>query len=152
MSVLRFGPLVLKQVARHRVRTLLTLSGIAIAMFLFTSVQAMQRGVTRATAAAAGDTTLVVYMGGAQITEIAENLMAHGLSRTTPVLAVSNASTSQAWRCLSRLDQIAADIPQGRPSGPVLFVIGRVVSLYRGATTEILDRLRRQLAEDHVDA
>lgn len=61
MSVLRFGPLVLKQVARHRVRTLLTVSGIAIAMFLFTAVQAMQQGVTRATRVTAGDTTLVVY-------------------------------------------------------------------------------------------
>ncbi len=61
MSIGRFGPLVLKQVVRHRVRTVLTVSGIAIAMFLFTTVQAMQRGVTYATQAAAGDTTLVVY-------------------------------------------------------------------------------------------
>ena len=61
MSLLRFGPLVLKQVARHRVHTALTVSGIAIAMFLFTTVQAMQHGVARATVAAAQDTTLVVY-------------------------------------------------------------------------------------------
>ncbi len=61
MSVLRFIPLVLKQVTRHRVRTLLTLFGIAIAMFLFTSVQAMQSGVRVATQATADDTTLVVY-------------------------------------------------------------------------------------------
>ena len=49
MTPLRFGPLVVKQVIRHRVRTLLTVSGIAIAMFLFSAVQAMQRGVTQAT-------------------------------------------------------------------------------------------------------
>jgi putative ABC transport system permease protein len=61
MSPLRFIPLVLKQVLRHRVRTLLTLVGIAIAMFLFTAVQAMQQGVTEATQATAEDTTLVVY-------------------------------------------------------------------------------------------
>jgi putative ABC transport system permease protein len=61
VSALRFLPYVLKQAARHRVRTLLTVSGIAIAMFLFTGVQAMQRGVAIATTATAKDTTLVVY-------------------------------------------------------------------------------------------
>jgi len=61
MNPLRFAPLVVKQVLRHRARTLLTVSGIAIAMFLFTSVQAMQRGVAEATTATARDTTLVVY-------------------------------------------------------------------------------------------
>lgn len=65
MSILnapaRFVPYTWKQVARHRVRTGLTLGGIAIAMFLFTAVQAMQQGVTKATRATADDTTLVVY-------------------------------------------------------------------------------------------
>ena len=61
MSVARYVPLVVKQVTRHRVRTLLTVSGIAIAMFLFTTIQAMQHGVTAATRETAADTTLVVY-------------------------------------------------------------------------------------------
>ncbi|MHC4981081.1 MAG: ABC transporter permease [Planctomycetota bacterium] len=61
MTPLRFLPLVVKQVVRHRVRTLLTVSGIAIAMFLFSAVQAMERGVTQATRVTAGETTLVVY-------------------------------------------------------------------------------------------
>lgn len=61
MNPLKYIPLILKQVARHRVRTLLTAAGIAIAMFLFTAVQAMQQGVELATRATAEDTTLVVY-------------------------------------------------------------------------------------------
>ncbi|MEM7624924.1 MAG: ABC transporter permease [Planctomycetota bacterium] len=61
MNPLRFIPYVLKQVVRHRIRTLLTLSGIAIAMFLFTLVQAMHRGVSDATQATADQTKLVVY-------------------------------------------------------------------------------------------
>ena len=61
MNITRYLPLVVKQVVRHRVRTLLTVSGIAIAMFLFTTIQAMQRGVTAATKETAADTTLVVY-------------------------------------------------------------------------------------------
>ncbi|MCR9216119.1 MAG: ABC transporter permease [bacterium] len=54
-------PLIFKQATRNRVRSLLTISGIAIAMFLFTSIQAMQTGVNEATTASADDTKLVVY-------------------------------------------------------------------------------------------
>ena len=57
----RFMPLVIKQVVRARGRTLLTLGGVAVAMFLFVAVQSMQRGVAVATEAGAVDTTLVVY-------------------------------------------------------------------------------------------
>jgi putative ABC transport system permease protein len=57
----KFFPLVLKQVVRHRTRTLLTLAGVATAMFLFSAVQAMQKGVEEATRTTARDTTLVVY-------------------------------------------------------------------------------------------
>src|SRR3954467_7858509 len=61
MLKLKFLPLVLKQVIRHRTRTLLTVGGVATAMFLFTAVQAMQAGVRDATQTTAKDTTLVVY-------------------------------------------------------------------------------------------
>ena len=57
----KYIPLVLKQVVRHRTRTILTLMGVATAMFLFSAVQAMQKGVEEATQATAADTTLVVY-------------------------------------------------------------------------------------------
>ena len=61
MKLLKFLPYVLKQITRHRVRSLLTIAGIAVAMFLFTAVQAMNQGVSEATQATAKDTTLVVY-------------------------------------------------------------------------------------------
>jgi putative ABC transport system permease protein len=61
VNALRYLPYVLRQITRHRVRTILTAAGVAIAMFMFTSVQAMQRGVTIATKETADDTTLVVY-------------------------------------------------------------------------------------------
>jgi putative ABC transport system permease protein len=57
----KYIPLVWKQVVRHRTRTLLTLAGVATAMFLFTAVQSMQKGVRDATQSTAKDTTLVVY-------------------------------------------------------------------------------------------
>tara|TARA_R110002072_G_scaffold42064_22_gene119280 strand:- start:185457 stop:186608 length:1152 start_codon:yes stop_codon:yes gene_type:complete len=61
MKLIACIPYVYKQIVRNRVRSLLTVMGIAIAMFLFTSVQAMNQGVTIATTATANDTTLVVY-------------------------------------------------------------------------------------------
>lgn len=61
MTPLRCIPYVFRQVTRHRVRSLLTITGIGIAMFLFTAVQAMNEGVTVATTAKANDTTLIVY-------------------------------------------------------------------------------------------
>lgn len=57
----RFIPFILKQIIRHRARTLLTLGGVATAMFLFVAVQSMQRGVAIATEQSAGDNTLIVY-------------------------------------------------------------------------------------------
>jgi len=61
MLKLKFIPLVWKQVTRHRTRTILTVGGVATAMFLFAAVQAMQAGVRDATETTAKDTTLVVY-------------------------------------------------------------------------------------------
>ncbi len=61
MLPIRYFPLVLKYVVRHRTRSLLTISGVAMAMFLFYSVQAMQEGVAAATEQSADDSTLVVY-------------------------------------------------------------------------------------------
>src|SRR4051794_41177576 len=61
MLPLKFFPLIWKQVIRHRTRTILTVAGVATAMFLFTAVQAMHAGVREATQTTAKDTTLVVY-------------------------------------------------------------------------------------------
>ncbi len=61
MVPLKFIPLVFKQLTRRRIRTLLTLVGVATSMFLFSAVQAMQSGVHEATTATSKETTLVVY-------------------------------------------------------------------------------------------
>ena len=75
------------------------------------------------------DTTLVVYMGAASIGRIALGLMTAGLPESTPVLAVASATTAHERRLLSRLDRIAADIRAADMTAPVVFIIGRVVSL-----------------------
>lgn len=49
------------QLVRHRVRSLLTILGVASGMFLFTAVETLQRSLAKVTAASAADTMLVVY-------------------------------------------------------------------------------------------
>jgi putative ABC transport system permease protein len=53
--------LAFKQLSRHKVRSLLTILGVAMGMFLFATVETMQRSLRIATQAGADDTTLVVY-------------------------------------------------------------------------------------------
>ena len=80
---------------------------------------------------ASEETTLVVYMGAANIAEIALRLMGEGMPGALPVLAISNATTPRESRLVSRLDRIGLDIAEAPMRAPVLFVIGHVVSLYR---------------------
>lgn len=83
------------------------------------------------------DTTLVIYMGAANIAEIALNLMREGLPGTVPVLAVSEATTPREARALSRLDRIGIDMAARPLPAPVLFVIGHVVHLYNDAAPQL---------------
>ncbi len=57
----KFLPFVMKHIVRHRIRSLLTVGGVATAMFLFCGVRAMQTGVRQATTATADETSLIVY-------------------------------------------------------------------------------------------
>jgi putative ABC transport system permease protein len=50
-----------KQVSRHRLRSLLTILGVAAGMFLYTAVQSMQRSLEGVTESGANESTLVVY-------------------------------------------------------------------------------------------
>src|SRR5687768_11185966 len=61
MNPFRMLPLVVKQVTRRRTRTLLTVLGVAAAMFLFVAIRSLQEGVAAATEETSKDATLVVY-------------------------------------------------------------------------------------------
>lgn len=103
MKLFHCFPYIFKQITRNKVRSLLTVLGIAIAMFLFTSVQAMNRGVTVATTATANDTTLVVYRedrfcpATSQLPQdyLARIQRVEGVASATPMkIVVSNCRTS----------------------------------------------------------
>lgn len=57
----RFAPYVLKSLWRHRARTLLTISGAAVAMFVFCFVASVQDGLARLTSDEQSQRTLIVF-------------------------------------------------------------------------------------------
>lgn len=83
-------------------------------------------------------TTLVVYMGAANIREIAMRLLEKGMPTSLPVMAIASATTPDERRIFSRLENVSMDVARARLKGPVLFVIGNVVSLYKSCPAEIV--------------
>jgi uroporphyrin-III C-methyltransferase len=75
------------------------------------------------------DTTLVIYMGMANIPQIAVRLIAHGLSESTPAAAIANGARPDQRHVISSLGEIAAVAASADLNGPVLFIIGRVVDM-----------------------
>lgn len=75
------------------------------------------------------DTTLVIYMGMANIPQIAVLLIAHGLSEATPAAAIANGSRQNQRHVISTLGEIGAAAASANFDGPVLFIIGRVVDM-----------------------
>lgn len=98
------------------------------------------------------DTTLVVYMGAANIAEIAARLIGQGMPDSLPVLAVASGTTPRERRLVSRLDRIAEEASAAQFFGPVLFVIGRVVSLYQSCPAEVLAMLATRPLREAVYA
>ncbi|MBO6520405.1 MAG: uroporphyrinogen-III C-methyltransferase [Rhodospirillales bacterium] len=75
------------------------------------------------------ETTLVVYMGMANVEEISTKLIENGLTSDTPV-AVINMGTRPAQKTLlTTLSELPGTIKSSEIKGATLFVIGRVVTL-----------------------
>ena len=75
------------------------------------------------------DTSLVVYMGKANIGGIADRIINHGLDPATPVAAVCNGTTAAERTVFSTLGDVARATEAAGFEGPVLFIIGRVVNV-----------------------
>lgn len=107
--------LAFKQVTRHRLRTILTLAGVATGMFLFTAVETMQSSLRVATEASAGDTTLVVYREN-RFCPLTSRLPEHYLGEIRRIEGVREAIPIQIVvnNCGASLDVIAfRGVPPG---------------------------------------
>jgi uroporphyrin-III C-methyltransferase len=97
-------------------------------------------------------TTLVIYMGAANIAEISDKLVAHGMPGRLAVLAVNNGTTRAERRLVARLDNIAKQVREAEFSGPVLFIVGHVVSLYEECPGAVLTRIVADLTPEAAHA
>jgi uroporphyrin-III C-methyltransferase len=75
------------------------------------------------------ETTLVVYMGMANVEEIVRRLIEHGLPGDTPAIAISQGTTAREQRVLASLLELPATARAASLASPVLFIIGRVAAL-----------------------
>ena len=75
------------------------------------------------------DTTLVIYMGLANLPTIEAQLLAAGLPAATPAAVIENGSTPSQRRLLTRLDRLTATAQSEQVTAPALIVIGKVVAL-----------------------
>jgi putative ABC transport system permease protein len=99
--------LALKQVLRHRVRSLLTVAGVGAGMFLFTSVQTMQHSLARVIQSGADDNVLVVYREN-RFCPMTSRLPEHYLSEIQRIAGVTDAIPIQIAvnNCGASLDVI----------------------------------------------
>ena len=89
------------------------------------------------------DTTLVVYMGAASMAHIAVCLIRNGLPSATPAMAVSQGTTRNQRQVVSTLGEVADAVADADLPSPILFIVGRVVTL--------ADGLAREAAHEVVD-
>ncbi|MEA1890409.1 MAG: uroporphyrinogen-III C-methyltransferase [Pseudomonadota bacterium] len=75
------------------------------------------------------DSTLVIYMGLANIDLITTKLMQAGLEAETPAAVIENGTKDTHRRLVTTLSQLAALTQAEKLQAPVIFVIGKVVSL-----------------------
>ncbi len=75
------------------------------------------------------ETTLAVYMGLSNIQIFCDRLQEAGLPGDTPVVAVASGTTPKQRVCRTVLKNLPADARAATLKPPVLFIIGRVVSV-----------------------
>jgi uroporphyrin-III C-methyltransferase/precorrin-2 dehydrogenase/sirohydrochlorin ferrochelatase/uroporphyrin-III C-methyltransferase len=75
------------------------------------------------------DTTLVAYMALANLPQISRELIAAGLSPSTPAAAIASGTLPNQKLCRATLAELPKRVAEAGLKPPVLTVIGRVVAL-----------------------
>jgi uroporphyrin-III C-methyltransferase/precorrin-2 dehydrogenase/sirohydrochlorin ferrochelatase/uroporphyrin-III C-methyltransferase len=75
------------------------------------------------------ESTLVIYMGLANLPLVIRSLIEAGLPCSTPAAAVQNGTTDSQQRVIAPLDQLDEAIREQELKAPVMIIIGKVVLL-----------------------
>ena len=73
--------------------------------------------------------TVVIYMGAETLPIIANRLIEHGLSASTPVALIENGTTSRERRVVGTLATIERQAMHAQLDGPTLCLVGEVIGL-----------------------
>lgn len=88
------------------------------------------------------DTTLVIYMGVANMAKISVKLISNGMQSSRPAMAISQGTTKYQRQLVSTVGQIADKVADAEMPGPVIFIVGEVVELAevlaKDATHEVI--------------
>ncbi len=106
----------------------LTLRGAASSLVFVTGHDADGKTLPGWSSVALAGATVAVYMGRSVAAAVARQLMAAGLSASTPVALVENASRVDGRAFAGRLDDLAVLAARPDLDGPVLILIGDVVA------------------------
>ncbi len=103
----RFAPYLLKSLWRHRARTLLTVSGAAVALFVFCFVGSVQQGLLRLTENEAAQRTLIVFQEN-RFCPTSSRLPEDYARRIAKIPGVADVMPIQVWtnNCRASLDAI----------------------------------------------
>ena len=106
-TLIQLGNLALKQLTRYRMRSALTILGVASGMFLYTVVETLQHSLAVATEETAADDTLVVYREN-RYCPMTSRLPEHYLSEILRIDGVTSAIPVQVTvnNCGASLDVI----------------------------------------------
>lgn len=101
----RFGPYIFKNLWRHRARSLLTVSGAAVALFVFCFVGSIQQGLERLTSDEEAQRTLIVFQEN-RFCPTTSRLPQDYADRIAKVPGVQDVLPIQVWtnNCRASLD------------------------------------------------
>ena len=103
----------------------LTLRGVAMGVTLVTA-RAQDGSTPDWSALARSNTTLVIYMGVANLPDMQAQLLAAGMAVDTPVAMIERACLPEQRECASTLTQMAHDAAAFQLASPAILVIGKV--------------------------
>ncbi len=81
------------------------------------------------TGMADSETTLVLYMGLANLAEISSKLIEAGLDPETPAVAIADGTTERQRQCFATLATLMREVDDAGLEAPVLIIIGQVVQV-----------------------
>src|SRR5690606_26394333 len=106
-TMFRFAPYVIKSLYRHRARTLLTVSGAAVALFVFCFVGSVQQGLHRLTEDRDAQRTLIVFQEN-RFCPTSSRLPQDYADRIRKIAGVADVIPIQVWtnNCRASLDVV----------------------------------------------